>query len=83
MNEDYYKYISDNVNKTIHYTEYIIEQVNKNSDLNIKYAEYFAERVNKNIKYTEYIAECLNPPPTLLEVRREKLDKIIKRINGK
>lgn len=66
------------------YTEYLAEKLGENLDENIKYAEYLAENLDKNIKYVEYLAEKLGKPiDNKIINRKNKLHKIIKRINGK
>jgi len=78
---DYYNYISDNLSTCINYNEEYYKHLADNIDKSNNYYIHIAENM---IAYSEYIANNLTTTkiPTILEIRRKKLDKIIKRING-
>jgi hypothetical protein len=69
----YAEYVGENVDKNIRYSEYLAE----NLDKNISYAEYLAENVDKNITYSEYLAENLDKNISYAEYLAENLDKNI------
>ena len=48
--------LTENIDKTIRYTEYLAENV----DLSIQYSEYVAENAEHIIEYADYIAENLD-----------------------
>lgn len=50
-------------------------------NINIKINEYFSEHLDKTIEYAEYLSSGLYPNDKKVFDRKNKIEKIMKRIN--
>jgi len=69
---NYAEYLLESLNRTIEYTEYVAESVNKD------YVNYVAESVNKNIDYVNYLNGKKFNTNQISINRKEKISKIFK-----